>query len=68
MFHKKEYDRTDAISIYEYSKQLIGHSLSRPTLNPPTLANNSITLILLIEILIVAKINIFCFRSKFKLE
>lgn len=24
MFHKKEYDRTDAISIYEYSKQLIG--------------------------------------------
>lgn len=28
MFHKNEYDRTDAVSIYEYSKQLIGHSLN----------------------------------------
>ena len=28
MSYKKEYDRSDAISIYEYSKQLIGHSLN----------------------------------------
>ena len=28
MYRKKEYDKKDAISIYEYSKQLIGHSLN----------------------------------------
>ena len=28
MFRSKDYDKTDAISIFEYSKQLIGHSLN----------------------------------------